>query len=342
MSPSTAPSRTVSIAEPMTGMSLRAALRRTVSGQTIWIFLIFVGLILAFSAIDGSSFASVANARNILASVAILLVLSLGQMLVILTAGIDLSSGGVLVFSGVMAALVINGVGGTAGIFVGVPAALAAGAAWGAINGLMVAYMRIPPIIATLGSFGMSMGLALVITGGIDIRGPLELVETLGIGDIGGAVPYLAVVAFAVAVIVAILLSQTRFGRHTYAVGASVAAAERCGIRVKRHLVWVYALAGLLTGLAGYLALSRFGTTTIAAHAEDSLKAITAVVLGGTSLFGGSGTVRGTVIGAFIPVILLNGFVITGVQVFWQQFAIGLVLVVAVFIDQMRHSRDQG
>ena len=197
MSPSTAPSRTVSIAEPMTGMSLRAALRRTVSGQTIWIFLIFVGLILAFSAIDGSSFASVANARNILASVAILLVLSLGQMLVILTAGIDLSSGGVLVFSGVMAALVINGVGGTAGIFVGVPAALAAGAAWGAINGLMVAYMRIPPIIATLGSFGMSMGLALVITGGIDIRGPLELVETLGIGDIGGAVPYLAVVAFA-------------------------------------------------------------------------------------------------------------------------------------------------
>lgn len=342
MSPSTVPTDTIVVAEPKSGVSLRDALRRTLAGQTMWIFVIFLGLIVAFTALNGSAFASVANARNILASVAILLVLSLGQMLVILTAGIDLSSGGVLVFAGVMSAMTINGVGGTAGILVGVVAALAAGTAWGIVNGLMVAYMRIPPIIATLGSFGMSMGLALVITGGIDIRGPLALVESLGIGDIGGAVPYLAVVAFAMAVVIAILLSQTRFGRHTYAVGASVAAAERCGIKVKRHLVWVYGIAGLLTGLAGYLALSRFGTTTIAGHAEDSLKAITAVVLGGTSLFGGSGTVRGTVIGAFIPVILLNGFVITGVQVFWQQFAIGLVLVIAVFIDQMRHSRDQG
>lgn len=329
-----------SVDDASAGSRLRDAARRTLSGQTLWIFLIFIGLIVAFTVIDGTAFASVANARNILASVAILLVLSLGQMLVILTAGIDLSSGGVLVFSGVISVMVINGVGGAAGMTTGVLVALAAGALWGVINGLMVAYARIPPIIATLGSFGMSMGLALVITGGIDLRGPLELVESLGIGDIGGAVPFLAVVAFVVAAIVAVLLSQTRFGRHTYAVGASMTAAERCGIKVKHHLVWVYALAGVLTGLAGFLALSRFGTTTISGHAEDSLKAITAVVLGGTSLFGGSGTVRGTVIGAFIPVILLNGFVITGVQVFWQQFAIGLVLVIAVFIDQLRHSRD--
>ena len=204
----------------------------------------------------------------------------------------------------------------------------------------MVSRARIPPIIATLGSYGMAMGLALVLTNGIDRRVPLALVQTLGIGDISNAIPYLALVALALAAVVAVLLSRTTFGRHTYAVGASPAAAERCGIRVGNHLVLVYALAGLLAGVAGYLSLSRFGTTTIAGHAEDSLKAITAVVLGGTSLFGGSGTVRGTVIGAFIPVVLLNGFVITGVQVFWQQFAIGLVLVVAVYIDSIRH-RDQ-
>lgn len=342
MPSSTTSSSALAVGDAASVTRLREAARRTVSGQTLWIFVIFIGLIVAFTAINGSAFASVANARNILASVAILLVLSLGQMLVILTAGIDLSSGGVLVFSGVIAVMVIDGVGSSAGIVTGVLAALAAGALWGVVNGLMVAYARIPPIIATLGSFGMSMGLALVITGGIDLRGPLELVESLGIGDIVGALPFLAIVAFAVAVVVAVMLSQTRFGRHTYAVGASMTAAERCGIKVKHHLVWVYALAGVLTGLAGFLALSRFGTTTISGHAEDSLKAITAVVLGGTSLFGGSGTVRGTVVGAFIPVVLLNGFVITGVQVFWQQFAIGLVLVVAVFIDQLRHSRDPG
>ncbi len=319
----------------------RRRMRRVLAGQTIWIFLIFIGLIVAFTAINGAAFASVPNARNILASVAILLVLSLGQMLVILTAGIDLSSGGVLVFSGVVAVIAINRVGGGGGIAVGLLVALLAGAAWGLANGLMVAVAKIPPIIATLGSFGMSMGLALVLTGGIDMRGPLSLVESLGIGDIAGAVPYLAVVALVLSAVMAVVLSQTTFGRHTYAVGASETAAQRCGIKVRKHLAMVYTVAGVLTGLAGFLALSRFGTTTIAGHAEDSLKAITAVVLGGTSLFGGSGTVRGTVIGAFIPVILLNGFVITGVQVFWQQFAIGLVLVVAVFIDRIRHSQEQ-
>lgn len=312
------------------------------SGQTAWITSILVGMIVLFSVVAGGSFASWGNVRNIFASVAILLVLALGQMLVILTSGIDLSGGGVLVFSGVLAAFTMNALGDTtAGILVGLLVSVVSGLFWGLLNGILVTKAKIPPIITTLGTLGMSMGLALVMTNGIDLRVPVSLVETLGVGDLFGVVPWIAVIALALAAVVAVLLSQTVFGRHTYAVGASPAAAERSGIRVQRHLITVYALAGLLVGVAGFLALSRFGTTTISGHTQDAMKSITAVVLGGTSLFGGLGTVRGTVIGAFIPVILLNGFVITGVQAFWQQFAIGLVLVIAVYIDRLRHSSEE-
>jgi ribose transport system permease protein len=141
------------------------------------------------------------------------------------------------------------------------------------------------------------------------------------------------VLAAIASVIMAVVLNQTRFGRHTLAIGASAAAAERSGISVSRHLVKVYTIAGALAGTASIMSLSRFGTTTIGGHLEDNLKVITAVVLGGASLLGGVGTVTGTVIGTLIPVVLLNGFVITGIQAFWQQFAIGLVLVVAVYLD---------
>ncbi|MDI2099200.1 ABC transporter permease [Ruicaihuangia caeni] len=316
-------------------------IRNLFARQTTWIVVIFIALIVTFGVIAGPAFASLSNARNILASVAILLVLSLGQMLVVLTAGIDLSGGGILVFSGVVATMTMNAMGGLNGILTGLVVGIAAGAGWGLVNGLLVTRAKIPPIIATLGTLGMTMGLALVITDGIDLRAPLELVQTLGVGDIAGAVPWIAVIALLLALVAAVVLNETVFGRRTYAVGASSAAAERAGIRVSRHLVVIYTIAGALAGIAGFLALARFGTTTLAGHSEDSLKAITAVVLGGTSLFGGSGKVVGTVIGAFIPVILLNGFVITGVQAFWQQFAIGLVLVVAVFIDRIRHSPDR-
>lgn len=312
------------------------------SGPTTWITLILVGMMVLFSVVAGGSFASWGNIRNMFASVAILIILALGEMLIILTAGIDLSCGGVLVFSGVLAASTMNALGGTTtGILVGLLVSVVAGLCWGLLNGILVTKAKVPPLIATLGTMGMSMGLALVIINGIDLRVPVSLVETLGVSDLFGVVPWIAVIALALAVVVAVLLSQTVFGRHTYAVGASPAAAERSGIRVQRHLITVYALAGLLVGVAGFLALSRFGTTTVSGHTQDNIKAITAVVLGGTSLFGGLGTVRGVVIGAFIPVILLNGFVIIGVEAFWQLFAIGLVLVIAVYIDQRRHSSEE-
>lgn len=313
--------------------------RKLRRGQVTWIALILVALVALFSIIAGDSFASVANARNIAMSASILLLISLGQLFVIVTGGIDLSGGAVLVFSGVIASKVMNVLDGTlTGILAGLAAGIAAGAAWGLVNGMLITKARIPPLIATLGSMGMAMGLALVITDGIDDRAPVEFAREIGVGRAFGVVPWIVIIAIGVAVLMSVLLNETVFGRHTFAIGASKAAAERSGIRVDRHLMKVYALAGALAGIAGFLALARFGTTTISGHVEDNLKAITAVVLGGASLLGGIGTVTGTVIGALIPVVLLNGFVITGVQAFWQQFAIGLVLVIAVYLDRRRNA----
>jgi len=140
-------------------------------------------------------------------------------------------------------------------------------------------------------------------------------------------------------VLAAIMLAKTTFGRYTYAIGSNMEAARRVGVNVELHLVKVYAFAGLVAGLAGYLSLARFATTTIGGHATDNFQAITAVVLGGTSLFGGIGTIAGTVIGAFIPTVLNNGLVIVGVVPFWQQVAVGAILVTAVYFDQWRRSK---
>lgn len=315
-------------------------LPRVLSGTTTWTFVCLILLVLLFSVRSPTAFANVNNFRNIGLDTSILLILAVGSCFVILTAGIDLSVGAVLVFAGIVSAKAMEALGnGTSSILLGLVIALAAGAAWGLINGLLVAFARIPAFIATLGTYGAATGLGLVITDGLDVRTvPPRLVENLGNGDVVG-IPYLILIAAIVVAISALVLRATVFGRYTLAIGSNQEAARRVGIKVEWHLVKVYCLAGLLSGLAGYLSLARFATTTISGHATDNFQAITAVVLGGTSLFGGIGTILGTVIGAFIPTVLNNGLVILGVQPFWQQVAVGAILVVAVFFDQWRRSK---
>jgi ribose transport system permease protein len=317
--------------------------RRVVLGSSTQIGLILVALILFFALLKPEEFFSVSNGRNIATDAAVLLVLAVGATYVIVTAGIDLSVGSVLVFSGVIAARLMNEVGGDnwGVIVVGLVGALASGLAWGLLNGFLVAKAKIPAFIVTLGTLGMSLGAAYLITGGVDEREvPFKLVSTVGIGRLIG-IPYLVLISVAVALVFGIVLAQTRFGRHTYAIGSNEEAARRAGVAVDRHLIRIYALAGTLSGLAGFMNLARFGTTTIGGHATDNLNAIAAVVIGGTSLFGGIGSILGTFFGVFIPVVLQNGFVIIGVQAFWQQVAVGAVLIAAVYIDQIRRSRQR-
>jgi ribose transport system permease protein len=333
------------VAPEPTGNGLRGVLRRRLTETTTWTFLILVGIVTGFAALRFQQFATVFNFRNIAAEASALLIIAVGMTFVIITAGIDLSVGSVLVFSGVIAAKVMLAIGGGGwgAIAAGLVAGVVAGTAWGVVNGVLVTKARVPPLIVTLGTLGMALGSALLITGGIDVRGvPLQLTTTIGIGQLAG-VPYVVIIAAAVTAVGAITLSMTRFGRYTYAIGSNAEAARRAGINVDRHLIKVYALSGFLAGLAGMVSLARFSTTTIGGHSTDNLAAIAAVVLGGTSLFGGIGTVLGTVVGVFIPAILQNGFVILGVQPFWQQVAVGAVLIIAVYIDQLkRRAQERG
>jgi ribose transport system permease protein len=328
----------------------RSPAMRVLVANTFWIALVLLALIAVFSVLAPDAFPTVFNFQRLAIETAVLLVLSVGMTFVIITGGIDLSVGSVLIFSGMvsaktMNALSANGSAINAGwgvITVGLLVALASGAAWGLLNGLLTAKAGIPPLIVTLGTLGAALGAASLLNNGSDIRSvPTVLKRFLGSGTSFGGIPNLVIVAAVLTLIAAWLLHTTRFGRHTFAVGSSPEAARRAGIGVTAHLVKVYLLTGFLAGAAGFMSLAYYSTTGIAAHTTDNLNAIAAVVMGGTSLFGGIGTMLGTVIGVFIPAVLKKGFNIVGVQDYWQMIAVGAVLVAAVWFDQRRRRARQ-
>jgi ribose transport system permease protein len=313
---------------------------RLAGASETWTLLALVILMVFFTVKAPGKFLTLNDFSLIGQNAAPLLVMAVGETFVILTAGIDLSVGSVLVLAGVVADLYCVHHGGVNSswsvIAVGAIAGLATGCGWGAMQGFLVAKAKVPPFIVTLAGFGAASGAAYLITGGSDFRTvPSRLVNTVGLGSVAG-VPWLIVISFAVAIVAGLILAYTRFGRYTYAIGSSPEAARRAGIRVDRHLIKIYALSGLLAGVGGILALASFGSTTIAGHAFDNLTVITAVVLGGASLFGGRGSMLGTVIGLAISDVLLEGLVIIGVNEYWQDVAIGAVLVAAVYLDQLR------
>ena len=319
----------------------KTPLQRLLGAQAVQILVVLLVLVVLFSIAESDAFLSVNNFRNIVVNVSILAIIGVGMTFVIITGGIDLSVGSVLVFSGVVAAKTMEALGGQ-GVGVSIIGALVAcvsGVLWGLLNGVLVAKAKVPPLIVTLGSLGMALGGAQIITGGIDVRGaPTVLTDTIGFGRLFGQIPYLSLISLVVVVLGAVLLHRTRFGRYTYAVGSNDEAARRVGVRVDRHLILIYTLAGFCAGLAGILNLAFFASTTIAGQSNTALNVIAGVVIGGTSLFGGIGTIAGTVVGLFIPAVLQNGFVIMGVQPFWQQVVVGAFLIVAVYVDQVRRA----
>jgi len=330
-----------------------AIVRSLTSMQASQIVLIWIVIAAIFSLAAPDAFFEVSNFTNMAVSVAIYAVLGVGTTFIIVTAGIDLSMGSVLVFSGVMAAIVMSqfnaGVPGAqptdfgeswvVGIL-GIVVALASGTAWGFVNGFLVAKAKVPPMIVTLGTYSAALGLTQVVTGGIDMSAvPGSLVNSIGFGQIPGiGLPILVVIAAVVVVVGMILLNRTRFGLHTKSVGSSAEACRRVGINVDRHIIKVYVFAGFLAGLAGILNLSFFRSTTIAGQSLTNLNVIAGVVIGGTSLFGGIGTVFGTVVGLLIPTTLRNGFIILSVPPYWQQVVVGAFLVIAVYVDQVRRA----
>lgn len=308
------------------------------SGET-WVLAALIILIAVFTGLSPGKFLTTNNFNLTAQTTAPFLLMAIGETFVILTAGIDLSVGFVLVLTGVVAdKFYLSNGGPNAGagtIWLGVLFGLAAGAAFGGLQGVAVAKLKIPPLIATLMGLGVAEGLSYLITGGADFPSVPNKLVNFWLGGLGG-VPWVIIISFLATLICGLMLAYTRFGRYTYAIGSNPEAAERVGINVDRHLIKVYALAGLMSGLAGIMNLGYFNSTTISGHPLDNLTVITAVVIGGASLFGGRGSMIGTFIGVFIPELLADGLNIKGVNQFWQYIVTGLVLGAAVYLDQIR------
>lgn len=330
--------------------------RRTIPGlSSAFIFVILAGLVIAFSIVEGTAFLSAENFVTIAEDASELLLLAVGVTFVIITAGIDLSVGSILVLSSVIAAQTMVALSGTpeqvrnyqfpnqeVGIPVGIAAGLLVGLACGFINGLLVTKLKLTPFIATLGTLGVFLGTAQILSGGTNVPYvPTAVQSEIGTRDLLGFLPVPIAIGLVVVIVAILALHLTQFGRYTYAIGSNAEAARRVGINVDRHLLKVYTLSGFLAGLAGIIDVARFNTASVGAHTLDNLAAISAAVIGGTSLFGGIGTIVGTLVGTFIPAVLRNGFIIAGVQAFWQEVAIGIVLLLAVFIDQRRRSAEE-
>lgn len=334
----------------------RSIARTILANPTIVTFGALLVIVVAFSILAPGLFTQGSNFVQLAQNVAILTVVSVGTTFVIITAGVDLSipSGIVLgeVFAVQALKLIAVGDGTTAFdvgsdettlsyVLVAVAAALVGGLIIGTINGLVVAYLRVPPLLATLGTLGAGLGVALIMQNGVNSA--TYALDPVGHGALLLGIPNLIPIALVVVLAGFVLLHMSVFGRHTFAIGSNPEAARRVGINVERHLLRVYILGGVSSGFAGFLSLSYFSTTSVGGHSTDNLQAITAVALGGTSLFGGVGSIIGTLIGVWIPAVLKNGFIITGVQPYWQDVAVGFVLIAAVWFDQLRRrARDRG
>lgn len=315
-------------------------LKRLAGTQAVWILGVLVVLVAFFSIIGGGRFLSAGNFSLISQNLAVLAVLGVGMTFIIITSGIDLSVGSVLVFASVVSAKLMATIGGDGPgvVLAGILSAMVAGAAWGWLNGFLASKAKIPPLIVTLGTLSAALGLAYVLSAGVNIGVDATSLTDFAIYTRIIGLPALPLLALLIVVVGGICLHRTRFGRHTYAIGSNEEAAKRVGVNVDRHLIVIYLMTGLLAGVGAVMYLAQFGTTTIGGASLTNLNVIAAVVIGGTSIFGGSGSMFGTMVGLFIPAVLQSGFVIIGVDPFWQGVAVGAVLIAAVYIDQTRRA----
>ena len=304
--------------------------------------LIALAVMLAGMSLLSDSFLTLDNGLNILRQISVNLCLSIGMTLIILTAGIDLSVGAILALSGAVAAgllkngirLELLGVELQFTVLGSIAAGLVVGAAAGFFNGVTITRFKLPPFVATLGMFSIARGLTMLWTGGFPVTGLGQSFGAIGTGVFLGIPVPVWITASLVGVFV-LLTRRTRFGRHIYAVGGNERAALLTGLRVDRIKVAVYTLGGMLAGVAGLIVTARLDSAQPNAGLGYELDSIAAVVIGGTSLSGGRGSVMGTVIGCLIIGVLNNGLFLLNVSPFWQQVVKGFVILAAVAIDRM-------
>lgn len=323
---------------------------RLVANAQLRTFGILLLFIIGFSIVTPSgSFLSVGNFLDMGVNTTTIMLLAMGQMFIVVGGGLDLSIGSVVVFCSVVAATGFRLIAGPVeqdyphlllSVIVTVPLTILVGAAWGALNGWLIGYKKIPSFIVTLGTMTVILGLAQVWTGGNSQTGvPIAIQSAFSRTKLFGVVPWAIVVTVLTVAFFWFLLARTRYGLRTYAFGANQESLRRAGVNTKWHEMSLYILMGAIGGLAAVIDVARFATVSLNSHTLDNLQSIAAVVIGGTSLYGGSGTMLGTVIGAFIPAVLKNGFIIVGASPFWQNVAVGAVLILAIYLDRYVHAR---
>ena len=313
-----------------------------------WLFLAF--LILGFEIWSRVSFGGTFlfnpfNIQSIAVFAVAPLLLATGQTFVIISGGIDLSMGFIMGLAAVVAAHVINwatpAMGLPVAVLFGALVSIAVAAIPGFVNGLLVSRLKVPPFIGTLGMFGVARGVAFLLAGGTTVPVKNSVFAALG-NDRFYGIPWIVIATAVFVLMMHYLLSQTRFGQHNYAIGANVQAASRAGIDIKWHLLRLYILSGVCAGLAGFLYAARFSAGAAQAGEPLLLDSVAAVVIGGASLFGGSGTILGTVAGAFVIAVIQYGLVFINVAPFWQFISVGVVIIISVLIDQAQRRFSGG
>jgi len=316
-----------------------------ITHQRVLAFASLIALLIGFS-LASPNFMQTSNMIAILQATSVNGVLAIAATLVIITGGIDLSVGTLMTFCAVIAGVVLTFAGMP--LVIGVVAAIAAGALVGLISGTFVAKMKIPPFIATLGMMLILKGLSLVISG----TRPIYFNDTPGfdqisrgslIGKIIPAVPIPngVLILFVLAIVISYVLRRTALGRYTFALGSNEEAVRLSGVNTDAWKMAIYALAGGICGIAGILIASRLNSAQPALGQGYELEAIAAVVIGGTSLSGGRGTILGTLIGALIMAVLTNGLRVMSVAQEWQTVVTGAIIILAVYADMLRRRKSQ-
>ncbi|GAB5375341.1 MAG: ABC transporter permease [Acuticoccus sp.] len=308
-----------------------------------WSWLFLIGILVFFEVYaqieTGNTFLfRVYNIQSIAIAASQILLLALGLTLVIVAGHIDLSIGFTTGLAAVVMALLIRMIGADAGWFaviLAIIAGLLAATAVGLVNGWLVANLNVPSFIGTLGTYGIARGTALIVAGGATVSIRSDEARAIGNGDILG-IPVPVLIAAVLALACHYLLMHTKFGIHTYALGANRASVERAGVDVKKHLIRLFIISALTAGVGGLIYTGRFSAGAANAGEPILLYAVAAVFIGGASLTGGQGTIVGTVIGAFIIAVIQFGLVFSGLPPYWQFVAVGLVIIVAVLVDQSK------
>ncbi|MFN8371260.1 MAG: ABC transporter permease [Anaerolineae bacterium] len=341
-----------------------------------WSYLFLLGMIIFFS-LTGQGFFSVRNFSSVFVTSTLVMLMAIGQTFVVITAGIDLSIGWTVGLASVISARTMRDLvdGGTdigAAMVIGVVAGLLISLIPGIVNGILVARIKVPPFIATLGMYGIIRGAAFLLTDGQQVVGNLSselraALSTIGNGSllfyiptrglqwfalppdleptelrqVSQLLPYPVLFTALVVIVFAFVLARTKFGRHTYVIGGSKDAAIRAGINVDRHLILIYLLSAFTAGIAGVLHTFRYTAGAPQAGEAALLSSVAAVVIGGTNLFGGEGKVSGAVVGALIIAMLQTGLVILNIDPLWQFIVVGVVIIIAVLVNQAQAALER-